>query len=380
MLKHAFTVGSVAAVVACATHADAPEALRVPHRVGVVLAAEWEQPLWNVWRWVPSGQPFDAVAFRSGGGLVGLAARAPASTYSIILESGADARHVSVTGGPLGLLPERSALSHGSPTDIVGVGPDGVVWFLFSDSGRVIGQDIGGPRKVETTLAANRSATTGCLIADRALAYLDAGRPNTVLVKDLTERHHDRVVPFPAGYIDGRTVKWSDLRFGGSLGGTCVLRAPRMSTLMLVTDSAVRPLGPFIEPVPQDPWYRRLARWATRSPAPVYAMDATSYPGGVAVLFGGQTKGAGRIIDLYADTGGYLETMVLPAPVRRIAGNRERIYALRQSRDSLLMASYVLPWSIRAKIPPAPPPTLRAPSPIALGGITSPSSSRRSIH
>jgi hypothetical protein len=69
-----------------------------------------------------------------------------------------------------------------------------------------------------------------------------------------------------------------------------------------------------------------------------------------------------RWIDLYADSGAYRETLVLPAPTRRIAGNRERIYALRQARDSILMASYVLPWSIRSKMPAAPAVALRVPT------------------
>lgn len=351
-------------VVCCSRSAErnarARDTNRGVVRIGELAATEWEEPLWSVWRWIPSGARFDPVAFRSGAGIVGLAQRSPASTYAIILER--DTRHVSVTGGPLRQTSRDSTLSQGTPADIVGVSSDGVVWFLFPDSGRVIGQDVGGPRRTEATLAAAGTATTGCLVGDTALAYLDSARPGKVIVQDLTQRMRDRVVAFPKGYVDGRDVKWSDLRFGGSSGSACVISAPRMRTVMLLDDSVVRPLGAFVEPVPPDPWYRRLVRWVMRSPAPVYAMDATTYPGGVAVLYAGHTKGAGRIVDLYADSGGYLETMVLPEPSRRIAANRERIYALRQARDSILMASYVLPWSIRSTIPPAPRSVTRVPT------------------
>lgn len=366
-------IGSVGRVAACVclviglscshgpqSNTDGRDAPSGVARTGELATTEWEQPLWSVWRWSPSGQYFEPAGFRSGGGLVGLAGRAPASAYAIILDS--DPSHVSVTGGPVARSSKDSTLSQAVPADIVGVSGDGLVWFLSPDSGRIIGQDVGAPPRVEATLAAKGTATTGCLVGDTAVAYLDSARPDSIIVQDLTARDSDRAIPFPSGYVDGRAVRWTDLRFGGSSGSACVIHAPRMRTVMLLDDSAVRALGPFIEPVPADPWYRRLARWLMRSPPPVYAIDATTYPGGVAVLYAGHTRGAGRMIDLYADSGAYLETLVLPAPTRRIAGNRERIYALRQARDSILMASYVLPWSIRSKMPAAPAVALRVPT------------------
>lgn len=182
---------------------------------------------------------------------------------------------------------------------------------------------------------------------------------------------------FPAGYVDGRSVKWQDLRFGGSLGGACVLWASRMRSVVVVADTAVRPLGPYIEPVSTDSWYQRLWDRLTRS-ASVYTLDATSFPGGVALLFSGRSAGAGRMVDLYSDSGAYLQTMVLPRSALRVAGNRERLYVLSQHRDSILLASYILPWSLRSRMPPVdthqvesgppagvPVHTTRRPAPVA---------------
>jgi hypothetical protein len=78
------------------------------------------------------------------------------------------------------------------------------------------------------------------------------------------------------------------------------------------------------------------------------------------------------MVDLYAADGAYLETLVLPARALRIAADGERLYVLRQARDSVLMASYVLPWGIRSRIRAAVPAQARTP-----GALRGPQGARR---
>ncbi len=230
-----------------------------------------------------------------------------------------------------------------------GVTPDGITWYLDSASGRVVSRTVSATSKIEATLDSAGAPRVGCVIDGRAIAFIENAHPETVFVQPLSPPAHVRALRIPRGYVDGLAVRWPEVHFGGSLGGPCLMWAPRMSTVMIVTDSAVRPLGPFVEPVIQEPWYRSIW-YRIRHSAPVYTRDATSYPGGVAVLFAGHTAGADRMVDLYAESGAYLQTLVLPHRALRVAGNGERIYVLSQRLDSILLASYILPWSIRAGI------------------------------
>ena len=169
-------------------------------------------------------------------------------------------------------------------------------------------------------------------------------------MQDFASPYDVRRLPVPSGYVDGVDVRWTDLRFGGSRKGPCVLWAPRMRSVLLVSDSGVRPMGSLVEQVQRENWYQRTWRWITRQPARPYVIDASSFPGGVAILSAGRTPGARRMVDLYDDAGTYEETMVLPMPSMHIAGNGQRLYVLRQNGDSVLLASYVFPSTIRARI------------------------------
>lgn len=237
----------------------------------------------------------------------------------------------------------------GAASDVIGITPDGVTWYLDSASGRVVSHNVGSTTAIEATLDTLGAPRAGCVLEGKSIAFIDNAHPETVFVKPLSPASRARALAIPRGYVDGGAVKWRDVHFGGSLGGPCVMWAPRMRSVLIVSDSAVRSLGPFIEPVVHEPWYRSIWYWMTRT-TPVYTRDATSYPGGVAVLFAGHTAGADRMIDLYADSGTYLQTLVLPRRALRVAGNGERIYVLSQRLDSILLSSYILPWSIRRGI------------------------------
>lgn len=326
-----------AAVAACYGDASKP----IP-RVGDIGELEGETRLHAVERWASSAGAFSALAVRSGGGLAALIGDEYRTVHLIELRG---MPRPPVMGGPVDSVGTATNPALKRPVDVVGVTSRGVAWFLDSAMKRVTSQDISGRRQVIAALDSVAEPQGGCVLDEATLAYIDGARPGTVLIE--SDSTPVRALMMPRGYVDGRSTRWRDLRFGGSTGSACILWAPRMRSVMLVSASGVRPLGSFIEPVPPDRWFHRLARWVARRPAPVYVLDATSVPGAVAVLYAGQTAGAGRVVDLYDESGGYLRTMVLHAPAHRIAGNRERLYVLRQKEAQVYFASYVLPWSIR---------------------------------
>ena len=341
----------VATAVACTTdRAKASRHERAPRRTGSLATPEWESPAWVLGRYKTVGARLDVVAMRSGGGIVAVLQRAPLATYEIILEGPTTRRRISVEGGRVEHVQRGANPVFGNPVDVVGVSADGVGWYLDADNSRIVSQDVGGMRRVEAPLGADAAPRSGCLLGERGVAFLDSAHVDTVFVQDFAPPHDVRSLPLPGGYVDGVEVRWADVRFGGSRKGPCVLWAPRMRTVLLVSDSAVRPMGSLVEQVQRENWYQRTWRWITRQPAPRYVIDASSFPGGVAILFAGRTAGARRMIDLYDDAGTYEETMVLPMPSMRIAGHGQRLYVLRQNGDSVLFASYVLPSAIRARI------------------------------
>ncbi|NUO62078.1 MAG: hypothetical protein HOQ11_08775 [Gemmatimonadaceae bacterium] len=337
---------------ACTTGAlDADERRNVPHRVGTLAKPEWETAAWELGRYKASGTRLDVAAMRAGGPIVALLQRQPLAAYEIILEGPATPRHATVTGGRVQDARYGANPPLGKPVDVIGVSADGAGWYLDADSSRIVSEDVGGVHRVEASLGAHTAPTTGCLLGDRAVAFLDSAHVGTVFVESVAAAADVRALRFPPGFVDDGDVRWTDLRFSGSRGGPCVLWAPRMRTVMLVSDSAVRPMGPLVKPVKREPWYERGWRWITRQPGPTYVIDASSFPGGVALVSGGRTRGARRMIDLYADAGTYRETMVLRMSAMRVAGNGARLYVLRQNGDSVLLASYVLPPAVRALAP-----------------------------
>lgn len=334
--------------------AIASSRLRVP-----IVSPEWERDITPV-----SGSAVRPVALRAGGGLAASLHGPPLHDWKFVLAE----RGHAAAGGPHDPLEVSDRAPIRDPTDIVGVSSEGLVWYLDRQSGRIIGEDIGGHRRVIASLGIRGTVRTACALGERSIAFLDDARPGRVFVRDLEPARRTREVPVPAGLVGGRDVPWNSLRFGGSPNGPCVLSAPRMRGLLVVSDSAVTTIATFVEPLVaadeprgSDTWFARLLRLMTRpAPPPVGALDATSFPGGVAVLFAGRTVHAGRLIDLYSKNGEYLETMQLSHRALRIAGTRHRLIVLSARADSVYLASYVLPPRVRSQ-PTADEPLVVAP-------------------
>ena len=316
-------------------------------RTGPTVVAEWERNITHV-----PGALLTPSAFRAGGGLAAALYGQSRYHWKFFL---ADRGHAGAGGphtpGQAGFRPplwER--------TDVVGITDSAQVWYLDRVTGQVVSEDVGGSGTLIARLGVRGTVQTACALGERAIVYLDAERPGRVFVRNLAAPTPTRVLSLPPGSVDGTDIPWSSLRFGGSLEGGCVLWSARMREVLLVSDSAVRTLGPFVEPLPsgtrpaRHAWLSRL-RWkmAAEPRRPVGAIDVTSFPGGVAVLFAGRTADSARIVDLYAGTGEYLETMRLPRHTLRIAGTGGRLIALSAQGDSVYIASFVLPAGVRAR-------------------------------
>ena len=327
---------------------------------GPLARPEWQREITH-----RTGSPFRPIAFRAGGGIASLLQGPPLRHWMALL---ADSGHIGA-GGPSEPHVVRELHGLGAPTDIVAVAADGYSWYLDPVRSRVVGENVGGEQITVASLGVRGTVRTACGLGERAIAFLDTARPGRVFVRELAPPYATRELPFPDGLL-GRHVRWQDLRFGGSAEGPCVLFARAMRGVVVVSDSSARAISPFVEPLSRvdalyarGAWYAPLAgliAWRERG---VGALDATSVPGGVAVLFEGRTAAAGRLVDFYSDSGVYLETLHLPRRARRIAATPHRLIVLSAPDDRTFIASYLLPTGIRRRAAAAEPVVIAPPGP-----------------
>lgn len=301
-----------------------------------------------------TGTSFHPIAFRAGGGVASLLQGPPRQQWMFLL---ADSAQLA-SGSPVNPREAGDRAPLREPSDIVSVSDDGETWYLDPGIGRVTSQDIGGNRAVVASLGTRRTVRTACALGDSTIAFVDSGRPGRIFVHGIGTPSAFRELPFPDGLLTDGGVRWPDLRFGGSPGGPCVLFAPRMRGVVVVTDSSARAIVPFVEPLsPVDrlhasgAWYVRLLGFLRRDPQRIGAMDATSVSGGVAVLFAGGTDDAGRLVDFYDASGAYRITMRLPHRALRIAGTHHRLVVLSERHGEVSLASYLLPARVRSQAP-----------------------------
>ena len=355
-------------LVACSTSAsetppansDPVSAVAQGRASGPLARAEWQREITH-----RTGSPFRPIAFRAGGGIASLLQGPPLRHWMAFL---ADSGYIGA-GGPAEPHVVRELFGLGTPTDIVAVAANGYSWYLDPARGRVVGENVGGEQITVASLGVRGTVRTACGLGERAVAFLDTARPGRVYVRELAPPYETRDLPFPDGLL-GHRVRWPDLRFGGSPEGPCVLFAPTMRGVVVVSDSSARAIAPFVEPLSRadalyarGTWYAPLAgliAWRERA---VGALDATSVPAGVAVLFEGRTPAAGRLVDFYSDSGTYQESLRLPQRARRIAATPHRLIVLSAPYDRTYIASYVLPARIRRRAAAAEPDVIAPPGP-----------------
>jgi len=98
-------------------------------------------------------------------------------------------------------------------------------------------------------------------------------------------------------------------------------------------------------------------------PPPPGPLDATSWAGGIAVLYQGATAEAGRLVDLYDRRGSYTQTMILQQPAVRIASTGTQLLTLSHRDKRWRIASYWFPGdeAERSQVDTIAPPRLPRP-------------------
>lgn len=301
-----------------------------------------EVPEWQLNRYLAHGQRLEAIGFGSGGNITTVVQRNPRAIYQFEYS---DPRIVTggltswAKPGASGLLPIDS------PTDVVGVTPDGIPLYLDASTATVKTSTISGQRVLVAVLDSLPVVQSACAIDARTITFVEARHPDTVFVRRISALSPP-AVPLVAAPRDSLPPPvWTATRFGGAMGSGCVLWAPNWRSVATLVDSTIHSEWPLHWASATPSWPRRLLAWLThRTVRPVFAEDVTMFPGGVAVL-----SDAGTVIDLYGmDAGQYLRSLSLPRPVLRIGGDEARIFTLRQASGSILFASFILPETARA--------------------------------
>lgn len=318
-------------------------------RVRRVAQQEWERILEPI-----PGLRYDVASFRAGGGIVTTVHHPPSHSDAglpgfrwrfTLADSG---RYFN--GGVVRTNRPEDPASLTSASDVVSVTARGWAWFLDSARGRVIAENMGKERGIIASFGIPETVRTACALNESAIVFLDSERAGRAFIHDLGI-HRTRTLVLPPNAAGLDSARWEDVRLDGSQYGSCVLTSPHMHGAMIISHAGVTVIDEFIEPpgARQDPrWYRALGHAIRPSVHPQGAIDATSFPGGVAILYAGRTAAAGRLVDLYTDDGRYLETMQLHRPVRRIAATRHRLITYASRGDTAYLGSYVLPPRVRA--------------------------------
>ncbi len=319
--------------------------------LGPVAQPEWEVSITGT---VGEGDRSPVLSFRAGYGIATLLQDAPLRKWAFIT---GDTTRSSLWGAGSYVRADEPFVpgwpKQGLPSDIVTVDEESFSWFLDRTTGRIIAEDVGGYRHSITRLRVDGEVRTACAVNGH-VAFLDTAHPNAVQLQSLEPPFGVRSLPIAQRLLSSDVKKRDVLRFGGSPDGPCVLRSAHLPGVLVVSDSAVVALGPFVAGIessegPHASWRSRLASilGRGRDERVVNALDATSFPGGVAVLFAGRSPEAGRVIDLYAESGSYLGTIHLAHRALRIAGAGQRIVVLSRRDERSYLTSYVLPPQAR---------------------------------
>lgn len=304
--------------------------------VSAALGLQWKVQVTELEQWQPP-ERFDVVSFRAGYGLVAMLTRAPIGAWEFMVREPA-----LPAGGFLNPWWGDSSTRIGFPSDIVGVAPGGVAWYLDSLGGRVVAQDVGLVRHLVATLGVRGTADRGCLLPSGRIAFSDRTRPAQVFVHPADVGSSSTSFRVPPSGAHALRHLWKTVRFGGSGGGPCVLWSPAVPLALVLTDSSVSRGIPLRSPGRKARWYTWVWRRVRGLPDPPLFLDVTSVHGALAVLEGGPAAVAGTLVDLYTLGGRYVETIRFSTPCVRIAGDGDRLFVLQRGRQ-LSLASYAIP-------------------------------------
>ena len=318
------------AVAACAGSHDGNTGVAAldAHRRIVTATSEWEVREWRL-ELALGRERFEPLGFGSGGGLTALVQRTPRAAYQFTYY-----QPQLPMGGNVAREANGELLPLNAPSDVVGVTDDGITLYLDQSTGTVKATTISAQRSVVSVLDAHGQVQSACAIDDRTIAFIEPAHLDTVFLQNVQTKSTQIVQLSPESQHQP-VEAWGSARLGGLLGTGCVLWRPEQPYVTLLGGPPPRRVPLLHE---TESWLSRMRRWLTRGLPMALVRDATTFPGGVAVL-----NGSGLFIDLYRHSGAYIESVTLPRSALRIAGSPGRLFVLSQSRDRIFLGSYVIP-------------------------------------
>lgn len=329
----------VCLLAACAAEPVPPEpAGAVSRRVGFLAEALWE---------VTTGPevllPTPGTSLGAGHGVAAVFFASPCGHAEVLL---ADPKSQQGASGPCPDV-SRPATFVNPLGDVVFIGPNGDVWWLGVPRGAVIAHPFNGNRVV-TRVPTKGRVLAACSTDGRTVVYADSLDPGKLHLQAIERPETRQSIPLPEELAELAPAEWAAVQLGGAPNESCVLIAPRADRFVVIPPDSAAWSAPFHEPVPPAPptrrweWLQRKLWGPPRAGAPG-PLDATSFNGGVAILYAGATAEAGRLVDLYNRAGKYSQTMILSQQAVRIASTGAQLLTLSHRDKRWRIAAYWFP-------------------------------------
>lgn len=329
----------VCLLAACAAEPVPPEPAGADsRRVGFLAEA-----LWEVTTGPEALLPTPGTSLGAGHGLATVFFASPCGHSEVLL---ADPKGQMGASGPCPDV-SKPATFVNPLGDVVYIGPNGDAWWLGLPRGAVVAHGYKGNRVV-TRLPSAGKVLAACSNNGRSIVYVDSLDAGKLQLHDIEMPDARQSIPLPREFSELAPAEWAAVQLGGAPDESCVLIAPRADRFMVIPPDSAAWSAPFHEPVPPAPptrrweWLQRKLWGPPRAGAPG-PLDATSFNGGIAILFAGATAEAGRLVDLYDRGGRYSQTMILTQPAVRIASTGTQLLTLSHRDKRWRIAAYWFP-------------------------------------
>lgn len=309
-----------------------------------LLVAEWSTQL-NY----RAGGGEDVKDFHAGYGLAAVM-RASSEIWIFTLHDSGR----MVAGGPTRPTDERAFAQTGPSrsTRLLGIESDARVWLLDAESGALSLQDVGGNVTSMGRIRMRGAVTDACLARGDHVYFIEERAADSLMEQRLDASATGPLVAMRLPPPRRGSADRSRVRLAGGTGTDCALVESKRDSFYVIASDASLEGHPYIEELGSGGirvgLKRRMSEW--RSP-PESALDLSVSEDIIAVLFGGRSSSAKRIVDFYRWNGSFLASARLPAPAIRIALAHGRLYALSRRGGRLHLSSFVLPPSVRHAAP-----------------------------
>ncbi len=342
----------------CGSQDTAPAPLDAPahRRTGYLAEQLWEVGVATDAPTVSQGSYLGA-----GHGMVAWLIRSPCQHGTLPLSRPVDRG----SGGPCP-DPTRPSTLVNPDREVVYVGPNGDVWWLGMPRGSVLAHG-NLPNRIVTRLPTSGRVLAACTSDGKTIVYADSPNRAVLRIHYLAGPDSARSLVVPAELATLGEPDWNGVQLGAAPGYPCILVVPRVGGVAVIRGDTAIWTGPFYEPLPAPPRVRRGFPWLKpfRTPPVVQRpgpLDATSFAGGIAILYQGAGVDGGRLVDLFDWDGQYNQTMILPHPVERIASTGTQLVTLSHRDKGWHLALYWFPGE-RTDSGPADTMSFAAPRP-----------------